>query len=228
MISCVVFDLDDTLYEEIEYCRSGFQKVARVLTERLGLGEHEALYGILWQEFDNGNHITTFNAALEKSGIIYDNKLITEMLKIYREHAPSISLPVGSETLLKELGQKYKLALLTDGYLPGQKFKVRSLEIENYFQCIVYTEELGREYWKPSTVGFEKIMKTLNVKGQDCVYIGDNAAKDFIAPNKLGFRTIQLLLPNRLHRGQAPDENAEADHVVNSISELSALLKEME
>ena len=65
--------------------------------------------------------------------------------------------------VLKTLKKRYKLALLTDGYLPAQRLKVQALGIEKYFQAIVYTEELGREYWKPSTRGFENILKELVV-----------------------------------------------------------------
>jgi FMN phosphatase YigB (HAD superfamily) len=34
MITTVVFDLDDTLYDEIEYCRSGFTSVAEFIVQR--------------------------------------------------------------------------------------------------------------------------------------------------------------------------------------------------
>ncbi len=226
MIGCVVFDMDDTLYEEVEYCKSGFQAVAGTLTKDQKPKYRQEIYDALWKEFISGNHTTTFNAALEQLGIAYDDKFIMQMVKTYRQHHPSISLPADSEMVLKTLKKRYKLALLTDGYLPAQRLKVQALGIEKYFQAIVYTEELGREYWKPSTRGFENILKELNTAAENCLYVGDNPTKDFIAPNKLGFKTIQVILPNRSHHGKAQSENAKADYVIKSIGELPALLKQ--
>jgi putative hydrolase of the HAD superfamily len=225
MVGCVVFDLDDTLYEEIDYCKSGFRAVARVVAG--GAGPCEELYNALWSQFTAGNRGATFNAALEQVGIAYDDELIAELVKTYREHYPSITLPIDSEMVLKSLQTKYRLALLTDGYLPAQRLKVEALGIDKYFECIVYTEELGRQCWKPSAAGFEKIQKAFNAEGESCVYVADNPAKDFIAPNNLGFETIQITLPNNIHHGKAVGENAKAKHVIRYISELPMLLKEI-
>ena len=82
-----------------------------------------------------------------------------------------------------------------------------------------------RVFWKPSTAGFERLLKVLNVKGQDCVYIADNEKKDFIAPNKLGFSTIQLIRPARIHTSAATEAGAAAHHVIHQFHLLPALLK---
>jgi len=34
MITTIVFDLDDTLYDEIDYCKSGFASVAEFIINR--------------------------------------------------------------------------------------------------------------------------------------------------------------------------------------------------
>ena len=76
MITTVVFDLDDTLYDEIDYCRSGFAAVAEALAASHGLTDHKRLFDAFWNQFVAGNHNTTFNAALEKLSITYDEQLI--------------------------------------------------------------------------------------------------------------------------------------------------------
>jgi putative hydrolase of the HAD superfamily len=227
MVTCVVFDLDDTLYDEIEYYKSGFRAVARIVAETQGLGDEKKLYDVLWSLFSKGNHTTTFNMAFEQLGLACDDKFIGSAVQSFRLHRPLMALPAGTENVLKTLYEKYTLALLTDGYLPAQRLKVQALEIEKYFRCIIYTEELGRKYWKPSTAGFEKILETLKIKGKNCVYAADDLTKDFIAPNKLGFGTIQLIRPNGIHHGKAPDEDAKPKYVIKSLDELPKLLKEM-
>ena len=229
MITTVVFDLDDTLYDEIEYCKSGFAAVAEFLadTRDSSLVSRPSFFAVLWEQFTAGNRTKTFNTALEKLSMDYDDKLIGELIEVYRNHKPKITLPQDSRDVLCELSTKYTLALLTDGFLPGQELKVRALGIEKYFKLIVYTEQLGREYWKPSPAGFEKIMQTLGVKPENTVYIADNEKKDFIAPNKLGFLSIQLIRPARIHTDSSAEPDAAAQHTIRQISQLPELLEKL-
>ncbi|OHB64195.1 MAG: hypothetical protein A2168_02815 [Planctomycetes bacterium RBG_13_50_24] len=226
MITTVVFDLDDTLYDEIEYCKSGFKAVAKSLGEAPEAPHAERILDALWEQFTAGNRKKTFNTALDELGISYNDKLIKELVNVYRSHIPNLTLPQDSRDVLCELKKKYTLALLTDGFLPGQKLKVQSLGIEEYFRCIIYTEQLGREFWKPSPAGFEKIIQSLNSKPENMVYIADNEKKDFIAPNKLGFLTVQLIRPARIHASISDQSGAKAQFIIHKISELPALLNE--
>jgi len=227
MITAVTFDLDDTLYDEVEYCRSGFASVAEFLANSPGSPNAERIFDCFWNQFEAGNRAKTFNAALDELGLAYDDTLIQDMIEIYREHAPKISLPADSREVLRQLAGKYKLALLTDGFLPAQRLKVQALGLEEYFQCIIYTEELGRECWKPSPAGFEKLIETVKVKPENIAYVADNEKKDFIAPNQLGFLTIQLIRPARIHADSAQEPAAAAQYVIHRISELPALLEQL-
>ena len=224
MVTAVVFDLDDTLYDEIEYCRSGFAAVARFLAGRDGIPSAGLIFVTLWDHFVAGNRSKTFNAALDDLGIDYDEQRIAELVDVYRNHVPLIPLPPDSEQVLLTLSGKYTLGLLTDGYLPAQELKVRALGIEKYFTSSVYTEQLGRESWKPSPAGFERILRDLDAKAENAVYVADNEQKDFIAPNGLGIVTVQLLRPARLHTSAGAEAGSAARHVIAQISELPALV----
>jgi len=227
MITVVVFDLDDTLYDEIEYCRSGFAAVSEFLANMYDSPPCDRIFSALWGQFTGGNHTTTFNAALDELAISCDDKLVLELVKVYRNHAPEMTLPEDSRGILVELSTKYTLGLLTDGFLPAQRLKVQKLGIEDYFQSIVYTEELGREFWKPSPAGFEKIMQDLNAIPENIVYIADNEKKDFIAPNKLGFSTVQLIRPARIHTSSSKESGAVAQHITHRISQLPAIILQL-
>jgi putative hydrolase of the HAD superfamily len=226
MITTVVFDLDDTLYDEIEYCKSGFLAVAQFLVNRFDGLTTERIYNIFWRQFAAGNHTRTFNAALDELQITSNDSIINEMVEIYRNHYPDIKLPQDSREILDKLSKKYTLGLLTDGFMPAQRQKVQALGIYKYFESIIYTEELGRDCWKPSPAGFTKIMNDLNTKPENTVYIADNEKKDFIAPNQLGILTVQLIRPARTHNfaGEGPD--ACAREIIYQINRLPALLEE--
>ena len=225
MMTTVVFDLDDTLYDEIEYCKSGFASAAEFLANSVK-APAEHILDALWKQFTAGNRKNTFNTALDELGISYDDNLIQKLTEVYRNHVPQITLPADSKDVLVHLSDKYTLALITDGFLPAQQLKVQALGIEKYFKCIIYTEQLGpdRSGWKPSPVGFEKLMQALNAKPETTAYIADNEKKDFIAPNKLGFLTIQIIRPARIHTASAPQSGAAARYIIYKIGQLPALL----
>jgi len=227
VINCIVFDMDDTLYDEIDYYRSGFIVVSRIVEDDFKLAEG-TVFKILWEIFSSGNHKTTFDAAAEKLGIVFDRDYIEKLVNIFRSHNPDISLPSESRIVLDDLKSRYKLGLITDGYLPAQELKVKILGIEKYFDCILYTEKLGRECWKPSPAGFEKLLTELGLVANQCVYVGDNLKKDFLSPNQMGFKTIRVVREKRLHTGQAPSQQALPHCEIDSIAKLPALLRQMD
>ncbi len=224
MTNAVIFDLDDTLYDEIDYCKSGFAAVADFLHNANSSISKESFFNELWNQFRQGNRTHTFNTAFESLGLPFDNNLIRLLVNVYRDHRPNITLPAESRTVLKELKASYKLALLTDGFLPAQKFKVEALGIAPYFSSIIYTEELGRDCWKPSPAGFEKILQQLDVPAGQAVYVADNAAKDFIAPNNLGIAAIQIIRPCRIHTDQPSGPEGTPQNTITALPQLPPIL----
>jgi putative hydrolase of the HAD superfamily len=227
MIKVAAFDLDDTLYDEIDYCRSGFIAVAEFLTRVPEKPSAENIFDTLWKEFTSGNHSRTFNTALDTLNIKYDDKLIQKLVQVYRNHKPKITLPEDSREILPELNSRYTLALLTDGFLPVQKLKVQALGIGKYFKTTVYTEELGREFWKPSPVGFQKLMESLNCYAESMVYVADNQEKDFIGPNKLGIVSIQIVRPLGLHNKPSNLPDSAAKYRIVNLKQLPRLLNQL-
>ena len=227
MIKCIVFDMDDTLYDEIDYYRSGFMVVSQTVSGDFGL-ESKAVFQSLWEVFNSGNHKNTFDTVLEKFSVSFNIEYIQKLVGIFRCHKPDIKLPSGSRIVLEDLRTRYKLGLITDGWLPAQELKVKVLGLESFFNCIVYTEMLGREHWKPSPAGFKKLLAELCVDTAQCVYVGDNLEKDFLSPNQMGFKTVRVIRERRIHFGKASSAQAEAHYEIDSISKLPDLLKEID
>lgn len=227
MINCVIFDLDDTLYDEIDYCYSGFRAVAQYMAAlRPGLTT-QPLYRSLVTAFETGDRRRVFNAALEAAHIKYGPEIIQSLVKVYREHRPGMTLPADSRELLDALKDRYTLALLSDGFLPAQEYKLRALGIENVFRAVMFTESLGREFWKPHTAGFEKILTELDLTPDQAVYIADNPAKDFIGPSRLGMPSIQVIRPRHIHKAATDDPAARASFVTNNLKDIPRLLDEL-
>ncbi len=187
-----VFDLDDTLYPEIEFVKSGFQVVAGYLGDRYGYNAKE-LQSKLASILKRDGRGKVFNTLLEELGLYSEANLLL-LIHLYRTHKPNINLykdVLLTIERLKNLGTNF--AIVTDGMASVQRNKLASLRLSNYFDILFCTDELGRKYWKPSTISFEVVLKLLDIRPDEAVYIGDNVAKDFLGPNSLGMHTIQVI-----------------------------------
>jgi putative hydrolase of the HAD superfamily len=226
MITTVIFDLDDTLFDEIDFCRSGFRAAAQHIATLSDNLWPDGVFDVIWKCFIRGDCGSTFDATLAELGIPIEPPLIHKLVELYRTHTPTLTLPPESREVLDELKDRYTLALLTDGYLPTQRLKVQALGIEHYFKAIMYTEELGREHWKPSPLGFQRLLEALDARPEQAVYVADNEAKDFIAPNRLGLLTIQVLRPSGLYRQPSPLPDAAPKRKIDKIGNLAKVLAE--
>ncbi|MFC1766886.1 HAD family hydrolase, partial [Planctomycetota bacterium] len=207
---------------------SGFKAVAHFLADTLGRGQSTEIFETLWGEFERGNRTQTFNATLSTLGLETDDQAIRSLVRVYRNHKPNLRLGLDTRGLLKSLKPIFKMGLLTDGYLPSQKLKVRALKLEKWFEAILYTEQLGREFWKPSPRGFERLMDIMKCPAEEMAYVGDNPTKDFLAPNQLGWTTIQVLRPARIHVHVAsPNPLAAAHHLLDDLTALPTLLEDL-
>jgi len=214
----IVFDLDDTLYPERQYVRSGYRAVSRCLDERFGNGNRFEQF--LWNRFCRGSAAGAFDALNSEFGLGLSSRQILDLVTVYREHPPEIQAFRAMPHLLSLLHGRYSLGLLSDGFLPAQRLKLEALQLTRFFDEVVYTEEMGRESWKPSPDGFQRMSEAMDVPHERCAYVGDNLAKDFIAPNSLGWLTVRYVHPGQVHRLPAPDESALPQHTVHLPGQL--------
>lgn len=171
----VVFDLDDTLYKEIDYLESAYNAIANAVC--LDVTDE------MLDWYHGGKNV--FQCLLDK----YDVHLsLAELLEIYRYHEPKISLISESDALLSHLRHEYiKVGIISDGRSKTQRNKLKALGLE-WIEDVVISEEIGSE--KPCEVNYLYFEK--KYPGYYLTYIGDNLKKDFVTPNRLGWQTICL------------------------------------
>jgi putative hydrolase of the HAD superfamily len=222
-IQAVVFDLDDTLYPERDYVRSGYRAVAR----RLGGPGTDAkvLETYLWDRFLAGQSARAFDAASEHFGLNLSTEQIAELVEVYRNHRPDIRPYEGIADFLGRLREHCRLGLLSDGFLPAQELKLEALKLGRFFDEVLFTERLGREAWKPSTAGFEAIRRKLALPHEAFAYVADNPAKDFVAANALGWRGIQYLRPGQIHSHNPGPPGGQPQAIVRDLGDLRAAFR---
>lgn len=204
----ICFDLDDTLYKEIDYLKSAYSEVAAFA------GHPEAVERMLkwYQSGENAfkNIIDTFDLDIS----------IADCLKIYRGHFPNIRLEDGVKEYLEELKKEdAKLGIISDGRSITQRNKIKALGLDGFFDVEIISEEFGTE--KPCAKNYEFVMKEFPER-KNFIYVGDNPSKDFFAPNQLKWRTICLKNDGRnIHKQDMslPKEYM-PQHVVNTIKEI--------
>ena len=206
VIRGVVFDIDDTLYHERNYVRSGFDHVA-ALVER-SPGEGEALKRWLMDAFEAGVRGNTFNRLLETFPTIAERF--------------SVELASGVQSTLEALRTAgLRLGAISDGPLASQRAKADALGLQRWLDPIIFTDALGPGQTKPGIAAFEAIGGRWALPPDSLVYVGDNPEKDFAGPRALGWLTIRLREPGQLRYRLEPEAEALGpDLEIDAISGL--------
>ena len=206
--SVICFDLDDTLYKEIDYLQSAFSEIAT------SIGYSELLPQMLRWYKDGKNVFQELNNYLNK------DISIAAYLEIYRSHYPTIYLSEGVEDVLNGLMNRgVILGLITDGRSTTQRNKISALGLERWFKNnnIIISEEFGTD--KSDEKNFRYFM---NLYAEaSFVYVGDNPTKDFVVPNHLHWKTIMLKDNGRnIHHQMEVPEDYFPLIVISDIREL--------
>jgi putative hydrolase of the HAD superfamily len=217
----VAFDIDDTLYLERDYVRSGFRAAGAWADRVLGVTD---LADRAWRAFEEGVRRTIFDVALADCGCEVTPEVIAQLVACYRDHVPDIKLLRDARACLDLLSHKVGVvvAVITDGPLVSQQAKARSLGLAKWSQHLIFTEALGAGFGKPHVRAFELVEQRLGVGGTRFAYVADNPTKDFVAPHQLGWTTIRVRREHGLHFGI--ESGDDVDHEVADLSDLLGLL----
>ncbi|MCD8290744.1 MAG: HAD family hydrolase [Prevotella sp.] len=226
MCDVICFDLDDTLYKEIEYLKSAYQEIAYIAaghcrgfkTSVSALAENG--YETMLEAYKGGKN--AFSTLNDLMGL---DLPIGDYLAIYRNHFPNIQLSDEVERMLSELQREgYVLGIITDGRSVQQRHKIKALGLERFFSDdnIIISEEFGSE--KPSEANYRYFMERYPCARQ-FAYIGDDLRKDFITPKRLGWKTICLLDDgSNIHRQDfSCKEEFLPDLKISTLKELFSL-----
>lgn len=189
----ICFDLDDTLYKEIDYLKSAYREIAEYAAGQC-TGCSDSVYFLTIKAYNRmlDAYREGLNAFEELNMFLGLELPISDYLYIYRNHKPKIVLSEDVVQTLDELqAEGVRLGLITDGRSVQQRNKIEALGLGRWIdeKDMVISEEFGSE--KPALANYDYFMKRYP-ECHDFIYVGDNLKKDFIAPNTLGWQTVCL------------------------------------
>ena len=199
MIKAIIFDLDDTLYSYNELNEQGINEICKYTCEKQKI-EKERFY----ESFDKAKKDvkdTLGDVASSHNRLLYCQKTLEnlkenpfsialEMYEIYWQHIlKNMKLNVNALKILKFCKQKkIKIGICTDLTVHIQHRKIRKLEIDEYIDAIVTSEEAGIE--KPNFKMYNRILEKFDVLPEETLFIGDNLKKDVLGPIEYGMKAL--------------------------------------
>ena len=230
----VLFDLDDTLYDDTASYRHASERVARDIASECGV-DAEALrhaYVIeaesFWQSLHSGNlqkgtiglRQRMWSAAMRSLGV--DDQVLAaraaEAFNHYRKER--MELFPGSLELLVSLRERgIVLALVTNGLAETHREKIALLRLELAFDEIIIADEVGMA--KPDPRLFAHVCERLGAPPSASVMVGDRFDRDVVGAQGAGLQSIWFNVRNEpIPAGAAPP-----DAIVQDIDALAAVLR---
>jgi putative hydrolase of the HAD superfamily len=225
MIRALLFDLDDTLYQERDFVLSGFRAVARHIEVNHGCSFDEAFSTMVAVLDTQGRHEVLPRLISQH---LDSSVPVSGLVEVYRRHAPEISLFPGYADLLVKFRDDFKLGIITDGLPLVQRKKVQALGLEPIMDQIIYTWELGAQNEKPHPLSFSLMVRCFNVDPSNALFIGDNPEKDCRGAHAAGMKCVQIKGTARDGRSQVGGTNCRPEFAVESLFQLPGILESLD
>ncbi len=121
------------------------------------------------------------------------------------------------EDVLRELSEKYKLALLSNTMSDQPRELLEEGGLECYFDLIVCSRDTGVR--KPNPEIFRLVLSELGVEPEEAVHIGDSVEADMYGAQDVGMTGVWIRSP-----GQPPWNG----YTIDTICDLPRLLRDIE
>lgn len=224
-VRCVIFDLDDTLYDCFgQRVKTAHRHAAKAMVKAGLRATVEAAYRARMKAFQDDPMLRHIDAVVTARYGGGDPEAISEAARNAYFNCPvgKLTLFAGTLPLLRFLHARgIKCFVVSFGEPRIQKAKVRSLGLDrtSTIERIFYAD---RQNLLTKEAAFRQIQKELGLKSGEMLVVGDRAMSEIRAGNELGMHTV------RLRRGefaaQEPQGKIEqADYTVKNVSDVKKL-----
>ena len=89
---------------------------------------------------------------------------------------------------LNHIKKHFEVGIITNGSTQRQRAKIINTNLNNYFDTIIISEEVGLS--KPDKRIFELALNKLDVQPEDVLFVGDDLEKDIAGPQNANIKGI--------------------------------------
>lgn len=223
-----VFDIDDTLYDQLHAFERAINNQKINNSKDLDISK---LYYLMKKYGDETFSSTGFDQQrLEKMQIFRIQRALQDYnIEITDEQALNFQtdfenyqndielFPKIEELLNLLIAKGNSLGIITNGTLKRQSKKIKMLNLEKWFPWnnILISEEVGVS--KPEKLIFKKFEERLSISPmkQNIIYIGDNYLNDISGAKSAGWQTVWVN-----YRNYDIPKECEADYMVQKPEDL--------
>ena len=236
-IRAVLFDLDDTLVDARGAWRVAFADVLAGAYDRYpalrALGRGEDVHDAVFQRYVRRAHREDggeWDPELLRHGFRRllaeharrDDDFADRLYEAYRGTRPHDIKPYPDAVpALEALGERFPLALVSNGRGPEQRSRIHPLGLEAHFAVIAISGELGVR--KPDPAIFAHVLSRLGVPASAAVHIGDDPHADVAGARAAGLAAVWVNRGGEAYRGErAPEADAEVTALAEVVDLLGA------
>jgi putative hydrolase of the HAD superfamily len=136
----------------------------------------------------------SINAVFLNYNIQVDKKELLDLIWKFRQsYYSDVKLYHGVADMLRELSQKYTLAIAS--YTQGSytQKELEKLGVAQYFSHFIFSSDIG--YRKTDQDFYKICLQKTNDKPGECLMVGDNYLQDVVIPKKVGIKAILVKNP---------------------------------
>jgi len=159
----------------------------------------------------------SWKRALRECGVS-DRELVQELdARFEQERAATNPFIPGAQEALAALGERYRLAIVTNGIPDVQWTKLNRTGLTELFEVVVISGELG--VGKPDPRIYEETLRQLGLPADACLMVGDNFRRDVAGAQDAGIPAVWIAAGR-----PSPDPSVTPFLTVDTLAELPAAL----
>jgi putative hydrolase of the HAD superfamily len=181
--------------------------------------KYEEINEQCWEAYRNGelakHQLRSIRFEKALAYFYVNDEVLAERLGLaYLQRCPlKTNLIDDSHKVLSSLQEKYQLHIITNGFEETQHIKLKTCNLNQYFDVIITSEKAKAK--KPYPAIFDFAIDNANTTKFDAVMIGDDLGADILGAHEFGMDSIWFN-QNKAQKKSLPSSSRE----INVLSEL--------
>ncbi len=228
-MTTIIFDVDDTLYDQLTPFQQAFEAVFHDLSIPIEeLFKYSRIYSDeVFQQSEDGTitklemQIYRIRKAMEHFDQQISDEQAIKFQEIYQHNQSQLQMdPRMKEVLDICVEKQVQIGIITNGPAEHQRKKIKCLELEKWVpkKYIFVSGELGIA--KPDVRVFQHVEKVMQLDKKATYYIGDAYLNDIIGAKRAGWQAIWV------NRRNHPMESEEfvPDYFIENDTDVKQLI----